>query len=74
VTLVVSANADGSNKIPCMMIGKLKLMHVLLVEPGKFLIATRKKHGWINPSVKYVLISYLIPLKESIQTNLFFSF
>ncbi len=47
VSLIVCANASGTHKIPCVMIGKLKEPAVLKTDIGQFLILIKRKHGWM---------------------------
>lgn len=45
VTLVVCANTDGSNKVPCAMIGKSKTPASASVENGAFRALSRNMLG-----------------------------
>jgi DDE superfamily endonuclease len=53
VTLVVCANADGSNKIPCMMIGKSKVPACIASRTWCIPYQNRKK-AWMDQSVSQV--------------------
>lgn len=72
IFLTVCANATGTHKIPCTIIGKPKRLECIYIENARLNILINQELGWMWQPVKSGLMKFFIPKSKREQEGQFF--